>query len=177
MDAVRCYIKDSQDQWDLHLQQIAGALRSSINRNMGYTANRLMLGRKVNTPTYLMSPQPPMENHTADQYLATLTKTTQAAHNAARSQLKTSLKRKKRDYDLRGILCQAFKKGEIYLLDTAVLKGKCRKLCKPWKEPVVIVEKLSVSLFHVQLRKSMFVVNHDRMKLCRDRKLPDWITK
>ena len=25
MDAVRCFIRDSQDQWDLHLQQIAGA--------------------------------------------------------------------------------------------------------------------------------------------------------
>lgn len=41
----------------------------------------------------------------------------------------------------------------------------------------MIVEKISASLFRVQLRKSMFVVNHDRMKLCRDRVLPDWITK
>ena len=74
MDAVRCYIKDSQDQWDLHLQQIAGALRRSVNRNTGYTANWLMLGREVNTPAYLMFPQPAVENQTTDQYVATLTK-------------------------------------------------------------------------------------------------------
>ena len=46
MDAERYYIKDSQDQWDLHLQQIAGALRRSVNRSTGYKANRLMLGRE-----------------------------------------------------------------------------------------------------------------------------------
>ena len=178
MDAVRCYIKDSQDQWDLHLQQIAGALRSSVNRSTGYTANRLMLGREVNTPAYLMFPQPAVESHTTDQFVAKLTRNIQAAHSAARQTLKTSLKRMKRNYDLRGILRRPFKKGEIvYLLDTAVLKGKCRKLCRPWKGPAIIVQKISSSLFRVQLRKSMFVVNHDRMKLCKDRALPDWVNK
>ncbi|MEW8315842.1 MAG: DDE-type integrase/transposase/recombinase, partial [Candidatus Thiodiazotropha endolucinida] len=173
MNAVRCYIKNSQDQWDLHLQQIAGALRSSVNRSTGYTANRLMLGREVNTPAYLMFPQRAVQGQTTDDYVATLTKNIQAAHNAARMQLKTSLKRMKRDYDLKGVLQRVFQKGDVvYLLDTAVLKGKCRKLCAPWKGPAVIVEKIS-SLFRVQLQKPMFVVNHDRMKSCKDRDLPD----
>ena len=57
MDAVRCYITDSQDQWDLHLQQMAGALWSAVNGSTNYTANKLMLGREVNTPAYLMFPQ------------------------------------------------------------------------------------------------------------------------
>ncbi|MCG7869896.1 MAG: DDE-type integrase/transposase/recombinase, partial [Candidatus Thiodiazotropha taylori] len=170
MDAVRCYINDSQDQWDLHLQQIAGALRSSVNRSTGFTANRLMLGREVNTPAYLMFPQPAVENQTPEQFVAKLTRNIEAAHNAARQTLKTSLKRMKRSYDLRGILRRPFNEREVvYLLDTAVLKGKCRKLCRPWKGPAVIVEKISSSLFRVQLRKSMFVVNHDRMKHCKDR--------
>ena len=131
MDAVRCYIKDSQDQWDLHLQQIAGALRSSVNRSTGYTANRLMLGREVNTPAYLMFPQPVVEGQSTDQFVAKLTKNIQAAHNAARQTLTTSLKRMKKDYDLRGILRRPFNKGGIvYLLDTVALKGKCRKLCR-----------------------------------------------
>ena len=84
----------------------------------------------------------------------------------------------KRRYDLREILRRLFKKEEIvYLLDTAVLKGKCRKLCRPWKGPPIIVQKISSSLFRVQLRKSMFVVNHDRIKLCKDHALPDWDNK
>ena len=179
MDAVRCYIKDSQDQWDLHLQQIAGALRSAVNRSTNYTANKLMLGREVNTPAYLMFPQPEVGNdQTTDQYVATLTKNIQSAHEAARSTLKTSLKRMKRNYDLKGIRRHSYKKGDaVYLLDTAVLKGQCRKLCKPWKGPAAVLERLSSALFRVQLRKSMLVVNHDRMKHCRDRNLPGWLRR
>jgi transposase InsO family protein len=50
MDAVRCYIDKAQDHWDEHLAQITGALRSAVNRHTGYTANRRMLDREVNTP-------------------------------------------------------------------------------------------------------------------------------
>jgi hypothetical protein len=50
MDAARCFIGKSQKQWDIHLQQIAGALRSSVNRMTGFTANMMMLGREVNNP-------------------------------------------------------------------------------------------------------------------------------
>ena len=117
------------------------------------------------------------QGQSTDQYVATLTKNIQAALNAARAQRKTSLKRMKRDYDVR-TLQRFYNKGDVvYLLDTAVLKGKCRKLSSPWKGPAVMVEKISASLYRVQLRKFMFVVNHDRMKFCRDRELPDWVTK
>lgn len=39
MDAVRCYIGKHQNQWDQNLQQIAGALRASVNRSTGFTAD------------------------------------------------------------------------------------------------------------------------------------------
>ena len=72
----------------------------------------------------------------------------------------------KRDYDLRGVVKRNYQaKDIVYLLDTAVLKGNCRKLSSPWKGPAI------------QLRKSMFVANHDSLKPCKDRKLPDWIKK
>ena len=178
MDAVRCFIRDSQDQWDLHLQQIAGALRSSVNRRTGYTANKMMLGREVNTPAYLMFPLPAEEHEDIDQFVAKLTRNIQTAHNAARTQLKTTLKRMKRDYDLRGVVKRNYQaKDIVYLLDTAVLKGNCRKLSSPWKGPAIVIERLSAALFRVQLRKSMFMANHDRLKPCKDRKLPDWIKK
>ena len=181
MDSVRCYITDSQDQWDLHLQQIAGALRSAINRSTNYTANKLMLGRDEKTPAYLMFPQADMENahpQSVDQYMATHSKNIQGACNAARSWLKTSLKRMKRNYDLKGIRRYKYKNGDVvYLLDTAAVKGKCRKPCKPWKGPAAVLQKISSALFRVQLRKSMLVVNHEQMKLCIDRKLPKWLTK
>ena len=48
MDAVRCYVDGNQKSWDVHLAQIAGALRLSMNRSTGFTPNRMMQGREVN---------------------------------------------------------------------------------------------------------------------------------
>ena len=55
MDAARCFVKIST-RWDGHLAQLTGALRSSVNRQTGYTPNRLMLGREVNLPADLIFP-------------------------------------------------------------------------------------------------------------------------
>ncbi|PJE78326.1 hypothetical protein CI610_02741 [invertebrate metagenome] len=63
----------------------------------------------------------------------------------------------------------------MYLLDTAVTKGKCKKLCSPWKGPGVIVKKISPYLYQIKLRSSVLVTNHDRMAPCKDRKIPAWI--
>ena len=115
MDAVRCYIKDSQEQWDVHLPQIAGALRSAVNRNTGFSANKLMLGREVNTPAHLMFPAGAPEQVTPDEYVATLVSNILP------------------DYDVR-VLLRCYEVGDtVYLLDTAVRKDKCKKLCSPWK--------------------------------------------
>ena len=100
MDAVRCCVGNSQEQWDLHLPQIAGAMRSAVNRSSGFTADNLMLGREVNIPAYLMFPNRQVKPVAADEYVATLMKNIQTAHNAARNTLQTSRKRMKRDYDL-----------------------------------------------------------------------------
>ena len=54
------------------------------------------------------------------------------AHNTARINLGTSLRRMKRNYDVQG-LDRVYEEGDlVYIHDTAVLKGKCRKLCALW---------------------------------------------
>ena len=58
MDAVRCYVDKAQNCWDEHLVHIAGALRSAVNRNSGFTAKKLMLGWGVNIPVDLLYPAP-----------------------------------------------------------------------------------------------------------------------
>ncbi len=54
MDAVRCFIDKNQHTWDVFIPQLAAALRSAVNRNTGFTANKMMLGREVNLPADLM---------------------------------------------------------------------------------------------------------------------------
>ena len=56
MNAVRCFVDKAPEKWDVHVPQIAGAIRSSVHRSTGSTANRLMLGREVNCPLDITVP-------------------------------------------------------------------------------------------------------------------------
>ena len=115
MDAVRCFLGKAQNKWDQHVQQIAGAIRASVNRSTGFTPNMLMLGREVNTPAQLMFPNVKKKHEDYGEYVSGLMKTMENAHECARSTLKTSLKRMKRSYDLR-VLRRPYAEGDsVYL--------------------------------------------------------------
>jgi hypothetical protein len=178
MDAVRCYIDKAQDRWDEHLAQIAGAPRSSVNRSTGYTANKLMLGREVNTPADLMYPLPSRaEEPDLDAYVVDLQKSMLLAHETARAQLRTTEERLKRDYDLK-VRSYAYKVGDIvYILDTTTVKRKCRKLSPSWKGPGLVIQKLSDHLYRVRTCKTVMFTNHDRMEKCEDRDVSRWLLK
>ena len=167
--AIRCYLGKSQNQWDKFLFQIAGAIRSTVNRSTGFTPNKLMLGRETNQPADLIFPLPSAESSgSKDEYVADLTHTLLQAHDAARTKLRATQERMKRDYDVK-VHCREFQEGDrVYILDTATKKGKARKLCPPWKGPATITNKLSPYLYRVLYRNSKFVVNHDRLKKCTD---------
>ena len=122
MDAVRCFVDGKQKNWDLHIAQIAGALRSSVNRSTGYIKvskvakirnrynqvphlteyipNMMMLGREVNQPVDLLFPMK-ITKWSTDQHVAHLQESLKKAHDTARKCLKTTQARMKRDYDLK----------------------------------------------------------------------------
>ena len=149
-----------------------------MNRSTGYTPNMLMLGREVTQPVDLMFPLPrPDAPIDADNYLAELQRNIVIAHEIARDTLKTTQKFMKRDYDLK-ILENSYEVGDVvYVLDTATVKGKCRKLSPSWKGPGVITKKHSAYVYDVKLRGKTSSMNHDRIKKCKDRQLPEWIRK
>ena len=137
----------------------------------------MMLGREINMPADIMFPQARETYDDPDSFVSKLAAQMKTAHEVARNSLKSATKRMKRNYDLR-ILHRNYSKGDlVYLLDTAVLKGKCKKLSPPWKGPGVITKKLSDYLFKIRLRNSAMTVNHDRIKPCKDSNLPAWIKK
>ena len=119
MDAVR---------WDKFLPQIAGAMRSTVNRSTGFTPNMLMLGREINQPADLMFPLPPKPRcrDSVDEYCTDLTQAIETAHEIARSTLQSTQRRMKRDYDLK-VRKREYQQGDrVYLLDTATIKGRCK---------------------------------------------------
>ena len=139
-----------------------------------------MLGREVNQPIDLLFPTPTSASDTTPDmsgYVAELVTQSQLAHETARANLKTTQATMKRNYDLRTVE-KAYKKGDVvYVLDTAAVKGKCRKLSANWKGPGLILEVLSPYLYKVKLCGKDSIMNHDRLKLCKDRQLPHWIRK
>ena len=54
MEAIRCFTYNRPNDWEKYLQQLAGALRFSVNRHTGFTPNMLMLGREINQPVDFM---------------------------------------------------------------------------------------------------------------------------
>nr|XP_054764688.1 uncharacterized protein LOC129271338 [Lytechinus pictus] len=169
MDAVRCYVSKSQRDWDRHLQQIAGAIRSSVNRTTGFTPNKLMLGREVNLPSDLVFSVPqPAQEQTKEEYVAELTCAMRNAHISARAAIKSAQRKMKRDYDIKQYTREFEVNDRVYIRDTACAKGKSRKLNPPWKGPAIIVEKRSPYLYRVAFRKTIATYNHDRLKKCTD---------
>ena len=177
MDAVRCFVDGNQKNWDLHLAQIAGALRSSVNRSTGFTPNKMMLGREINQPVDLLFPMKSPSDVSPDQYVAKLQNSIKLAHETARKHLKTSQERMKRDYDLK-VFTRVYDKGDlVYILYTAAVKGQAKKLGHPWKGPGIVVTKFTPYLYRLKLKNAVFTANHDRLKPCRDKKLPGWLEK
>jgi hypothetical protein len=83
----------------------------------------------------------------------------------------------KRDYDVK-VRVRELNLGDlVYQLDTATVKGKTRKLSPSWKGPGVVIEKLTPYLYKIKLKRVIITANHDRLKLCQDREVPEWAQK
>ena len=175
--AIRCFVNSKQDDWDEFLPLITAAIRSSVNRQTGFTPNRLMLGREVITPIELAIPQPSAETTLVGTYAQKLEKGLQEAHQVARDTLNLQLKRMKRNYDVKSSV-RTLRKGDvIYYFDKGV-RGQGSKFKSPWVGPAIITEVLSPSTFRVCFNNcNEKVINHDNLKLCTDNQasIPAWI--
>ena len=174
MASIRCYINKNPDNWDEKLSLITSALRSSVNRNTGFTPNRLMLGREINIPADILLPQPDGQVMGTYEYVKKLQESLHSAHEIARTTLKGQLKRAKLDYDIRA-KTTTFKVGDtVYYLDNA----RKDKLHPIWIGPCLIITVISPCVFKIMINnRSEKIVNHDMLKMCGDRKLPPWILK
>ena len=101
----------------------------------------------------------------------------QTAHETAWVRLRTSEKRMKRDYVLK-VYSRTLEEGDlVYVLDTATVKRKCRKLSPSWKGPGIVIKKLSPYLYRMKTKAAVMVANHDRLKKCVDRDIPLWLSR
>ena len=101
LQLIRCFLKGNQKHWDDHLQQLAGAIRSTVNRSTSFTPNMMMLGREVMLPVDLMIAAKDLEHLYPAEYVKKLREVMNQVHTLAREKLVSYQKRQQRDYDLK----------------------------------------------------------------------------
>ena len=139
-----------------------------MNQNSAFTANKLMLGRWVNTPADLLYLQTG-ELVDVEAYVVDIEQGLQIADETARGRLCTSEKRIKRDYDL-NVYSRAYEEGDLVdILDTPTVKGKCCKVSPSLKGTDIVIRKLYPYLYRVKTKAAVMVANHNRLKKCVDR--------
>lgn len=172
ISALRSFVNDKQNNWDEVLPLITSAIRSSKNRNTGFTPNKLMLGREIVSPSDIVIPGAKVEAAAPDDYVQKLQGDLQSAHETARKILQGELKREKRDYDVKAHT-DIFRRGDaVYFVD----KARTNKLKPCWVGPCLVMSVLTPYLYIVKIKnRETKVLNHDMLKRCNDSTLPAWI--
>ena len=82
-----------QQDWDEHIDLATMAYRSTVHDSTGQTPNRMMLGRELPMPSYLLVETPEQDGRhdgTEPTFVDSLERRMQEAHELAREQLKRS---------------------------------------------------------------------------------------
>ena len=176
---IRCLQLKNIKHWDMYLPQLSGAMRATVNRNTGYTANMLMLGREVNKPADIMFgiADANFEPKTEGEHATHIVEVMREAHITARECLKQSQLRQKKDYDV--ALSEAnYDVGDlVYLLDPRTKTGVSRKLQSIYSGPYLVTKVISSVLFKIKGRRREVVIHHDRIVPCSARDVPLWMRR
>ena len=177
IQTIRCFLKGNQKDWDKNLQQLVGAIRSTENRNTGYTPNMLMLGREIQLPVDLMTGVSIVNKQLKEpsDYVKSLKNTLEDVHQIVRENIQSAQFRQKRDYDVKLFRKQYNAGDAVYRVDSTTRIGQSKKLRALWQGPYLVIQVISPVLYHIQTRKKQSVIHHDHLKSCDDKKLLNWL--
>ena len=155
------------------------AYRASPQESTNVTPNMMMMGHEVNLPVDILYGRPVTDEHfeSKSEYVETLKKKLEAAHEFARQQLQRSACRQKKYYDLK-VYDNPYQRGDFvwhYLPQCKV--GLSPKLQTFWEGPYLIVQKISDALYAIQRSKASKkeVVHFDRLKPYKGTELESWL--
>jgi hypothetical protein len=85
---IRCYIKKNLHNWDAYLQQLTGAIRSTENRQAGFTPNVMLFGRENVHPNDLVLGLNMADKGEISEYVKNLRDTLVEVHSLSRTNIK-----------------------------------------------------------------------------------------
>ena len=178
---IKAYLCGEQDEWDLHLDCLAGAYRATPNESTRMTPNLLSIGREIRLPGELVFES----NNSYDgeeitsygEYVDILKCRLQHAHELARKYMGVSSKRSKELYDSR-VSFHKYEVGDIVwcLMETRTMVVS-PKLESVFEGPFLIKQKLSEMDFVLQLDKdgTKRSVHHNKIKPYEGNDPPRWV--
>jgi hypothetical protein len=179
LQMIRCFLRNKSREWDENIQLLAAAIRATPNRQTGFSANLMFLGREVYSPVDVVMGMPSVGNNpdTEPKYVERLRSTIQEVGSLAREKLGRAQETQKRWYDSR-LKQTTYDVGDVvYKLHTGSGRGENRKLKPAWIGPLLVTKVLSPYLYRVKDKKREQVLHHDRLKSCQDRSIPMWLRR
>lgn len=176
---IRSFLDGKQKEWDRYLPALGMSMRATINRDTGYTANMMVLGREVSMPSDVVFGLTAVnkEDQEPPEYVSKLLETLRETHERAREELRATQVRQKQYYDRR-LYQTHFSRGDlVYRRDDSTKIGHSKKLRPIWTGPYIVEEALPPVLYRVVGRKGTMVLHHDKLKLCEDRVVPLWVRR
>ena len=166
---LAAYVNARGRDWDLYLDTIMMAIRSSVHVTLGETPNMMMFARELRLPIHSYLPLPPglaPEPLPPSQYAADLQQAMRDAHDAIVQHLNARYKYQKQNYD-RQVKPVEYKVGDaVWLRVYPKPLGQSRALLKYWDEAWIVIKRISA--VHYKILKTPNgqpqIVHGDRIK-------------
>ena len=144
LQMIRCYVDQSQKNWDEHLSLLAAAYRNAQNSSTGFTPNKLMLWREVYQPQdiWLGVAKQNQGGKEPLKHVQDLEKSLNEVHEMARQHLRAPQHRQKRLNDLRAQQ-HGYNVGDlVYVRDSTKKKRFQPQVTSPLERPVYSYSQL-----------------------------------
>ena len=165
---ITSYISNHQRDWDVLLPSLAFAYNTAVHSTTKSSPFELVYGRIPKVPVDLMFEQVNLELYlNPEQYAAEVKENFLSAFGLVIRNRDLRMDRNKIQHD-RKVRAANFELHDlVWLLDTAVIQGKCKKLSKRWRGPYKILAKINQSTYSIQPevgRGKVLVANQCRLQ-------------
>ena len=165
------YVSSNQKDWDVHLDLVMLAYRSSVHSSTGYTPSILHIGRELRLPTDLVFGSPQVKNVEDEQtkypkYVIDLVKKILNINDIPRQNIEISSKSMKNSYDTKTNYI-SYKEGDLVWYYCPIKKkGLSPKFQKPWIGPCKVLKKVNDVLYRIKIKSKQYskIVHHDKLK-------------
>ncbi|CAG2222175.1 unnamed protein product [Mytilus edulis] len=169
---IKSFINKNATDWDVNINLLLAAYRSTPHPATGFSPNFLMLGREISIPIKLIYPLPDHKYGGQSEYAQHLQDKLQDVYQIARKHLKTNAERLKKNHDTR-LTKYKYKKGDlVYKFDKTIRQ----KFKSPWLDPYLISKVLSTVVYEICFKTRTEVVHIDKL-IPYVGEIPDWVNR